>query len=64
MEEDISTYGKILIITNGFDSLTRNRLYRVKLSVPDALNLMEQNSNLYNKAFLKEFILLMSKKAV
>ncbi len=64
MEEDISTYGKILIITNSFDSLTRNRLYRLKLSVPDALNLMEQNSNLYNKAFLKEFILLMSKKAL
>ncbi len=64
MEENISTYGKILIIANRFDSLTRNRPYRIKLSVPDALNLMEQNSELYNAAFLKEFILLMSKKAV
>jgi HD-GYP domain-containing protein (c-di-GMP phosphodiesterase class II) len=63
MEEDISAYGKILIIANRFDSLTRNRPYRVKLSVPDALNLMEQNSELYNAAFLREFILLMSKKA-
>lgn len=64
MEEDISAYGKILIIANRFDSLTRNRPYRIKLSVPDALNLMEQNSSLYNTAFLREFILLMSKKAV
>ena len=64
MEEDISAYGKILIIANRFDSLTRNRPYRIKLSVPDALNLMEQNSGLYNAAFLREFILLMSKKAV
>jgi HD-GYP domain-containing protein (c-di-GMP phosphodiesterase class II) len=63
MEEDISAYGKILIIVNRFDSLTRSRPYRLKLSVPDALNLMEQNSNLYNGAFLREFILLMSKKA-
>jgi HD-GYP domain-containing protein (c-di-GMP phosphodiesterase class II) len=64
MEEDISAYGKILIIANRFDSLTRNRPYRIKLSVPDALNLMEQNSELYNTAFLREFILLMSKKTV
>ena len=64
MEEDISAYGKILIIANRFDSLTRNRPYRIKLSVSDALNLMEQNSELYNTAFLREFILLMSKKAV
>ena len=63
MEEDISTYGKILIIANRFDSLTRNRPYRIKLSVPDALNFMEQNSRFYNAAFLKEFILLMSKNA-
>ena len=63
-EEDISTYGKIIIITNRFDSLTRNRPYKVKLNVEDALNLMEQNSELYNTAFLREFILLMSKKAV
>ena len=64
MEEDISTYGKILIIVNRFDSLTRNRPYRIKLSASDALNLMGQNSELYNTAFLREFILLMSKKAV
>ena len=64
MEEDISAYGKILIIANRFDSLTRNRPYRIKLSVSDALNLMEQNSELYNTAFLREFILLMYKKAV
>ncbi|MDA8401380.1 MAG: HD domain-containing protein [Deltaproteobacteria bacterium] len=64
MEEDISAYGKILIIANRFDSLTRNRPYRIKLSVQDALNLMGQNSELYNMAFLREFILLMSKKAV
>ena len=64
MEEDISAYGKILIIANRFDSLTRNRPYRIKLSVSDALNLMERNSELYNAAFLREFILLMSKKAV
>ena len=63
MEEDISAYGKILIIANRFDSLTRNRPYRIKLSVSDALNLMERNSELYNTAFLREFILLMSKKA-
>jgi len=62
MEEDISAYGKILIIANRFDSLTRNRPYRIRLSVSDALNLMEQNSELYNAAFLREFILLMSKK--
>ena len=64
MEEDISAYGKILIIANRFDSLTRNRPYRIKLSASDALNLMGQNSELYNMAFLREFILLMSKKAV
>ena len=64
MEEDISAYGKILIIANRFDSLTRNRPYRIKLSVSDTLNLMERNSELYNTAFLREFILLMSKKAV
>jgi HD-GYP domain-containing protein (c-di-GMP phosphodiesterase class II) len=64
MEEDISAYGKILIIANRFDSLTRNRPYRIKLSASDALNLMGQNSELYNTAFLREFILLMSKKAV
>ena len=64
MEEDISAYGKILIIANRFDSLTRNRPYRIKLSVSDALNLMERNSELYNTAFLREFILLMSKKAI
>jgi HD-GYP domain-containing protein (c-di-GMP phosphodiesterase class II) len=64
MEEDISAYGKILIIANRFDSLTRNRPYKIKLSVSDALNLMEQNSELYNTAFLREFILLMSKKAL
>ncbi len=62
IEEDISTYGKILIITNRFDSLTRNRPYRIKLSANDALSLMEQTSELYNKAFLREFALLMSKK--
>ena len=62
MEEDISTYGKILIITNRFDSLTRNRPYKIKLSVPDALNFMERTSELYNTAFLKEFTLLMRKK--
>ncbi|MHB8231395.1 MAG: HD-GYP domain-containing protein [bacterium] len=62
MEEDISAYGKILMIANRFDSLTRNRPYRIKLSVSDALNQMEQNSELYNKAFLKEFILLMYSK--
>ena len=64
MEEDISAYGKILIIANRFDSLTRNRPYRIKLSASDALNLMGQNSELYNTAFLREFILLMSKKTV
>ncbi|MHB1697163.1 MAG: HD-GYP domain-containing protein [bacterium] len=62
MEEGISAYGKILTIANRFDSLTRNRPYRIKLNVPDALNLMEQNSELYNKAFLREFILLMHRK--
>ena len=62
MEEDISTYGKIIIICNGFDSLTRNRPYRIKMNVADALNLMEKNSHLYSSAFLREFIILMSKK--
>ena len=62
MEEDISTYGKIVIIANRFDSLTRNRPYRIKMSVADALNFMEKNSELYNAAFLREFIILMSKK--
>ncbi len=61
-EENISTYGKILSIVNRFDSLTRNRPYKVKLSVAGSLSQMEQSSELYNKAFLKEFILLMSKK--
>lgn len=61
-EEDISTYGKIIIISNRFDSLTRDKIYRPKLGVQEALNQMEQNSHLYNKAFLKEFGLLMLKK--
>jgi HD-GYP domain-containing protein (c-di-GMP phosphodiesterase class II) len=61
-EEDISTYGKIIIIANRFDSLTRNRPYRIKMSVADALNFLERNSELYNVAFLREFIILMSKK--
>ena len=61
-EEDISTYGKILIIANKFDSLTRNRPYRIRLSMQDALNQMNLNSHLYNNAFLREFTLLMSKK--
>ena len=61
-EEDISTYGKIIIIANRFDSLTRNRPFRIKMSVADALNFMEKNSELYNVAFLREFIILMSKK--
>ena len=42
--------------------LTRNRPYRIKMSVADALNFMEKNSELYNAAFLREFIILMSKK--
>lgn len=64
MEENISVYGKILTIVNRFDSLTRNMPYRVKLNVSDALNQMEQNSELYNKAFLKEFILLIKKPII
>ncbi len=63
-EEHISTYGKILIIANKFDSLTRNRPYRIKLNKYDALNQMVVNSALYNNAFLKEFTLLMSKQPV
>lgn len=62
LEEDISVFGKILIITNKFDSLTRNRTFRAKLSIPDALNQMNLNKNLYNSAFLKEFTYLITKK--
>ncbi len=61
-EENISTYGKILIIANRFDSLTRSGPYRIKLNMADALNQMNLNNDLYNNAFLTEFSLLMSKK--
>lgn len=61
MEEDISAYGKILIISNKFDSLLRNRPYRARLNMRDALSQMSLNSGLYNNAFLKEFTILMSK---
>ncbi len=59
MEENISAFGKILIIVNMFDSLTRNLPYKIKLEKKDALNNMVMNKELYNNAFLKEFVLLM-----
>ncbi len=58
MEENISTFGKIIIIVNKFDSLSRNLPHRIKLEKKDALNNMALNKELYNNAFLKEFILL------
>ncbi|MFW0884192.1 HD-GYP domain-containing protein [Candidatus Acidulodesulfobacterium sp. H_13] len=62
LEEHISAYGKILEIVNEFDTLTRNRPYRIKLNTQDALIHMEQNRGLYSNAFLREFSHLMSKK--
>jgi HD-GYP domain-containing protein (c-di-GMP phosphodiesterase class II) len=58
MEENISTFGKIMMIVNKFDSLARDLPYRIKLEKKDALNNMTLNEELYNNAFLKEFILL------
>jgi HD-GYP domain-containing protein (c-di-GMP phosphodiesterase class II) len=59
MEENISAFGKILIIVNMFDSLMRDLPYKIKLEKKDALNNMILHRELYNNAFLKEFVLLM-----
>ncbi len=59
MEENISIFGKILIIVNMFDSLTRELPNKIKLEKKDALNNMILHRELYNNAFLKEFVLLM-----